>query len=216
MTSSCLLCRSPCLRRSHFCTHCLNELPTLPPGVCRCSLHVTAEAGTLCGQCLGRPPAFSRVISAYAYCYPIDQLLIRYKYQRRLALEPALHSLWRRQLPETGVDALVPIPMHWQRFIWRGFNQAARLAQGVSKEVGVPVMPVLSRQRRQPAQQGLDAPARRSNLRDAFRLKGDVSGLRLALIDDVVTTGATAEAASACLLAGGAADVQVWSLFRTL
>ncbi len=209
---NCLLCRARC-NSTLLCRACLTDLPATPSGLCRCALHPAAEQ--LCGQCLQTPPPFERVIAAYPYGYPLDQLLGRYKYQRQLAMEPALAALWLQHLPDTPVDALVPMPLHWRRQVWRGFNQAARLAVHLARARQLPLLHALRRCHASPPQQALDARRRRDNLSAVFAVQSDVSGLRLALVDDVVTTGASARAASACLLAGGAAQVEVWSLLRT-
>ncbi|MCH8542597.1 MAG: ComF family protein [Alcanivorax sp.] len=178
----------------------------------------------LCGRCLRRPPSFDRVVAPFAYQFPLDVLVLGYKRQRRLALERPLLHLWQTQLAQIANDnlavprpeALVPVPLHWRRLWWRGFNPAARLAETAATTLDIPVLPALIRPAATPSQQGLGASARLRNLRNALVVSRPVTGLHLALIDDVVTTGSTAQAASLALLRAGAARVDVWALARTL
>lgn len=212
----CLLCRAATRSPTSLCSPCRAELTASPEQVCRCGLPSTLAPSALCGSCLGQPPPYSALHSAYLYGYPLDQLLSRFKYNRELALEQALAQLWLARAPVAAVDALVPVPLHWQRYFWRGFNQSARLGQRLARARQIPFLQALKRARAAPTQQGLSAAARKRNLRGAFAVCKPVAGLRLALIDDVVTTTATARSACQCLLDGGAVEVQVWSLCRAL
>jgi len=213
--TACMLCRGPATLAG-LCAGCLAESPALTCPTCRCGLPTATRAGQLCGRCLASPPPFSSIQAAYAYCYPLDHLLTAYKYRRQLQREATLVALWRQHPPRGHVDAMVPMPLHWRRQLWRGFNQSARLAQALMHQTGIPLLPALVRTAAGKDQHALNARQRAANLQGAFLCRRPVTGLRLALVDDVVTTTASARAASTCLLAAGAADVQIWSLFRTL
>lgn len=223
---SCVLCRHSASVQSGLCHSCRATLLPAPAPACRCGLPCpsaapggeTAQAAPLCGSCLARPPAFSRICCAHSYAFPLDQLFNRYKHRRQLSAERALEQLWQAALPFPGPlpDALVPMPSHWRRRWWRGFDPAARLAQQAGEQLALPVLDALRRTRATPRQQGLTAARRARNLRGALVACQPVAGLSLALVDDVVTTGSSAREASALLLASGATDVQVWALARTL
>jgi len=146
---------------------------------------------------------------------------LKYRGERRLA--PALGELAlegaRRTLDLSGYDALVPVPLHPDRLVERGFNQSFLIARVVSEAVGVPVVVALARTRSGPAQVGLADDARRDNVAGVFAAasgaEADVAGLTLLLVDDVLTTGATAEACATVLLEAGAAAVDVLTVART-
>ena len=140
------------------------------------------------------------------------------KHGRRLSLLRHLAGLLAESAPQYlslgDWDGLVPVPLHWTRRWRRGFNQAEVLARAVGRRHELPVLGgALSRVRATPLQQG-DFDARRRNVRDAFAVRREVAGRRLLLVDDVFTTGATANACAAVLLRAGAAEVGVLTLAR--
>ena len=172
----------------------------------------------ICGQCQKKPPAFTSVIAAFAYEDPIRQLIIGLKYQRQLYLARVLGSLLADTLaqePNLSPDIIMPIPLHRSRLRSRGFNQAYEIARFVAKRLHIPLDPwILERNRNTPTQTDLPRRSRAKNVRDAFAVKGDVTDLRIALLDDVMTTGHTANAAALALLRAGAKEVQVWLVAR--
>lgn len=224
MQLPCTLCGKPARARDGICPACIRHMPLLPGSRCRCGLPLTLasaedDQAPLCGRCLERPPPFNRVDCGFAWRFPVDRLISRYKYRGRLYAERPLLTLWQHALqahPPTRPDALVPIPLHWRRQWWRGFNQSQRLAQGLGRQLGLPVSAALARQRATPRQQGLRQSTRRRNLRHAFRVVIPVEGLHLALVDDVVTTGSTTREAAEALLGAGARRVDVWALARVM
>jgi ComF family protein len=137
----------------------------------------------------------------------------RLKYERREDLARCLGVLFDA-CERPRATAVVPIPLHPSRLRERGYDQARLLAQAAAERFCLPLRDALVRHRPTPRQVGLDRGARERNLRAAFSAKGDVTGLRLCLIDDVLTTGATASAAAGALLAAGAARVEVRTLAR--
>jgi ComF family protein len=181
-------------------------------------------AGLRCGQCATQPPAFERVLAPWAYDFPIDSLIARFKHQAKWPLGRLMGELLAQSLQHhfnEGLeppDALVPVPLANRRLRQRGFNQASMLARWLSATLKIPCEEqLLRRVQDTPAQQALDARARRRNLRQAFAITPDaVLGNRhLALVDDVLTTGATAQALARLLLDAGAARVDVYCLART-
>ncbi|WP_028238161.1 ComF family protein [Stutzerimonas azotifigens] len=220
---SCLLCDGPAEVGASLCTGCESELPWLTGQCAVCALPLPTS-GLVCGACLKRPPAFERVEAPWRFAFPVDTLIHRFKHQARWPLGRLMAECQARHLAhafDEGLpvpQALLPVPLATRRLRQRGFNQAGLLADWLSKALGIPVRPgLLRRVQDTPAQQGLDARARRRNLRGAFALAegADVYGQHLALVDDVVTTGATAEALARLLRRAGAARVDVYCLART-
>lgn len=207
-----------------LCADCLPLLPRVTEPICRCGLPHGDDSTTLadpvaplCGRCVRQPPPFSASQAPLQYNFPVDALITRYKHRADLTVERAISPLLAETpLPWVDTDALCPLPVHWRRRWRRGFDQGAHLAHLLGRYWQRPVLPALVRQRATPSQQGLTRRQRQRNLRKAFECQRPVSGLRLILVDDVMTTGSSARAAAQCLLDHGAADVRVWTLARTL
>lgn len=220
----CLLCGQLTDDRRDLCVPCEAELPWLRGACQRCALPLPAE-GLVCGRCLKRPPAFEQVIAPWRYAFPVDALITRFKHQRQWPLGRLLGELLGQHLYhafDQGLprpDWLLPVPLSRARQRRRGFNQAQWLADWLAGPLQLPLATDwLLRIRDTPAQQALDAAARRRNLRQAFALSPrapDLRGRHLALVDDVLTTGATADALARLLRKAGAARVDVYCLART-
>jgi ComF family protein len=171
-----------------------------------------------CEACLRHPPPFVKVHAVGPYAGTLQDAIQRFKYHGQLPLERPLGTL----LIETVLrgwgprpNLVVAVPLHKNRLRARGYNQALQLARQVGRHLGVPVAPeLLRRVRDTAAQQGLDAAARNSNLRGAFAVSHPVSARRILLVDDVMTTGATARECAAVLCAAGASAVEVAVLGR--
>ncbi|MGF6089008.1 ComF family protein [Pseudomonas sp. 18173] len=220
---NCLLCDEIADGTLPVCMACETELPWLGDHCQTCALPLPA-AGLTCGHCLQQPPAFEQVITPWTYSFPVDSLITRFKHNAkwpfgRLLAELLVQYLQHRfedDLPRP--DVLVPVPLASRRLRQRGFNQAAMLAQWLGTGLGIPCDErLLLRPQDTDAQQALNAEARRKNLRNAFALAPGavVKGRHLALIDDVLTTGATAQALARLLMDAGAARIDVYCLART-
>jgi ComF family protein len=157
------------------------------------------------------------VIAAYAYAFPVDRLVQRFKFGGDLTLGRWLgERLAECVAGEPRPDLLVAPPLAARRLRERGFNQALQLASCVGRAIHVPVdRDPLTRVRETSSQAGLGRAARRQNLRGAFHCTRDLRGMRVALVDDVFTTGATAEAIADVLRDAGASDVRTWVVART-
>jgi ComF family protein len=170
-----------------------------------------------CGQCLAVPRAYDRAVAALAYRFPADALVRTLKYRGELASGRVLGTLLARQLRRRGhggVDALVPVPLHHRREAQRGFNQALELARVVGRELGLPFDAGCCQRRRDtPEQARLDASARAGNVRDAFCIRRQPPR-RVAILDDVLTTGSTVEELARTLRAAGTLRVEVWVAAR--
>ncbi|SDG54076.1 comF family protein [Pseudomonas benzenivorans] len=220
---SCSLCDEPADTAQRLCSSCEAELPWLR-GHCRVCALPLPDSGLVCGGCLQRPPSFDRVLAPWRYAFPIDSLITRFKHQAKWPLGRLLGELLSQHLGhafDDGLarpDLLLPVPLADRRQRQRGFNQAALLALWLGEQLQLPAQARwLQRIGDTPAQQQLDAAARKRNLRRAFALSAEsrVTGLHLALVDDVLTTGATAESLARLLKKAGAARVDVYCLART-
>lgn len=203
-----------------LCAGCERILPRLINCCPRCAIafdHPNVHGE--CGACQQHPPAFSHSVALYRYAPPVDHLIRQLKFHRQLGLARVLgERLARRLTPETPrPDLILPVPLHTTRLRERGYNQALEVARPVARALGLPLhLHSLVRVRPTAAQTGMDVGARRKNVRGAFALRPDntVQDLRVALVDDVMTTGSTAEAAAKCLRAAGARAVDVWVIAR--
>ncbi|MBC3364942.1 ComF family protein [Pseudomonas sp. SWRI154] len=220
---SCLLCGESTDTPQPICTPCESELPWLG-GQCSVCAIALPTTGLRCGQCATRAPAYQRVLAPWAYDFPVDSLITRFKHQAKWPLGRLLGELLAQFLQhhfDEGLerpDALVPVPLATRRLRQRGFNQATLLARWLSESLQIPCEDnLLRRIQDTPAQQALDARARHRNLRQAFALMPEAlfKNRHLALVDDVLTTGATAETLARLLLDAGAARVDVYCLART-
>lgn len=219
----CLLCDEAADAALAICTSCEAELPWLG-GHCQvCALPLPSH-GLVCGACLKKPPSFSKVEVPWRYAFPIDSLITRFKHQAKWPLGRLLGELLSQHLQhafDEGLprpDLLLPVPLADKRQRQRGFNQAGLLAEWLSASLQLPLQAHwLQRVVDTPAQQQLDAATRKRNLRKAFALAPGsvVSGLHVALVDDVLTTGATAESLARLLNKAGAARIDVYCLART-
>ncbi len=215
----CRLCRAPGRRGVDLCEACIADLPWLPPGCRQCGQPLAVAGAGLCGRCLARPPAFDGCISLFSYEFPIDQLIQRIKFNSDLAMARSLGLLLSQRLRERlepAPDRVIPVPLHWRRLAKRGFNQALELARPLADTGFVVDGSLCRRIRRTPAQSGLSAARRRRNLRGAFEVTGGVRGRRIAVIDDVMTTGSTLDALARTLKRAGAVRVEAWVIARTL
>jgi len=220
---SCLLCDEVADSAFPICTGCEADLPWLGDHCERCALPMPM-AGLTCGQCLRRPPGFSEVVVPWRYDFPIDSLVTRFKHQGKWPMGRLLAELLGQSLEHRFAeglprpDCLLPVPLASKRLRQRGYNQAAMLARWLGSQLEIAVDErLLLRVLETPAQQGLDAKARQRNLHKAFALAdgGDVDGRHFAVIDDVLTTGATANALARLLMNAGARRVDIYCLART-
>lgn len=219
----CELCDEHSEAGHSLCGHCEADLPWLREQCTTCALPLPTF-DLICGQCLRHPPSFDHVAVPWRFAFPVDSLISRFKHQARWPLGRLLAEQLARHLDhgfDEGLprpDALLPVPLARKRLRQRGFNQAQMLADWLSPALAIPVeKKLLLRIQDTPSQQQLDAASRRRNLRQAFALssKHDVSGRHVAIVDDVLTTGATAEALARLLKRAGAARVDVYCLART-
>lgn len=202
----------------------------LPPHCVLCGSRGQAPCLDLCAGCeasfevaaepvLVGPEPLRRTCAPFAYAWPLDHLVHALKYRGRLATARVLGTLLAGRLAGLGlqqaVDVIVPVPLHPDRHAARGFNQAAELARQLGRRLRLPVAESLAvRRRATPPQVGLQVDERRSNLAGAFGA-GHAAGLRVAIVDDVTTTGSTLQELARALLQAGAQAVDAWCVART-
>ena len=212
----CLLCAAPGANGIDLCAACAAELPRNSSCCARCALPLAVPAA-LCGQCQRKPPPWDAAWAPFRYAWPLDRLESRYKFGRDLAAGRVLGTLWQRQPLALALPELIlPIPLHNGRLRQRGYNQALELARPLARAFDVPLQhDLLQRIRATPAQTELDAATRRRNVRGAFALRRGASlPAHVAVLDDVMTTGATLAECARVLKRAGVLRVDVWALAR--
>jgi ComF family protein len=224
----CIACSTLTPQRSTpFCAVCNPSL--IGPLICcfRCGIPITDwinEHTPVCGRCMvRRVHPIEQSWWAFEYGGAVEQALQRLKYAKDWCIARPLGSLWRPPKSSVGDkvlwDALCPVPLHWHRRIQRGFNQATLIAHVIAKRLDLPLLVNgLFRTRSTSSQVRLRAQERALNVQNAFQVRHPraIQGLRILLIDDVVTTGATVRACARALRRCGAASVSVWSVARRL
>jgi len=180
--------------------------------------------GEKCGSCLRHPPPFDTTVAVWRYSYPVDRLVQALKFHGRLALAPffagALRSVAQRTLAQC-VDIVIPVPLHPERLAERGFNQAAEVARHLTAGTGAERLRArlesraASRVRRTLTQADLPLAARSRNVLGSFACTLNLGGARVAVVDDVMTTGATLGELAKVLKRAGAARVENWVVART-
>ena len=216
LPQDCLLCGAYS-GRAKLCPDCRADLPYHTAAGCpACAM--PALDGHLCGQCLKHPPPFSRTEAAFTYAFPLDRLVLALKYGHQLAVVSLLaDALCARVAGHALPDLLIPMPLHPNRLRERGFNQAHEIARHMAQQLCLPVWPnAATRVIDTAPQASLPLKQRRKNLRGAFACDTRVAGKRVAIIDDVMTSGSTLEALTEVLLKAGAVEVQCWVVARAV
>lgn len=216
---NCLLCKKPLPLFEDFCPGCAADLPVIRAHCPGCGRGITKIASELlCGKCQKQPRPFTRVHALFHYQQPVSTYIHQLKYRNRLDLARTLGSLMADFIKSTDTCAelIMPIPLHPSRLITRGYNQALELARPIAQNLQLPLdYKSLVRTRKTKPQMELSIEARRKNIRNAFAvIDNTVAGKKIALVDDVITTGLTAETATHALLNAGAASVELWVLAR--
>jgi len=200
-----------------WCTPCNRTLPYLDSAHCPiCAL--PTPSGETCGRCIKHPPLFASTTAVFCYTFPIDKLIRALKYGKQLALaqifaEKLLLKVDKNDLP----DYLVPMPLHPAKLRERGFNQSSLLATHIARKLHIELLTdACQRVRNTPSQSALQWKERKKNVHNAFRCDIDLTGKRIALVDDVLTTGSSLNALADALQKRGAGEISAWVVARTL
>jgi len=208
---SCFLCRGRA--GDLICADCDADLPRLDFPLCpRCAL--ASPGGAVCGRCLSGAPHYDATRAALAYDFPADALVHSLKFRGELALAPLLASLLLHRIRDDHVDHVVAIPLSPKRLRERGYNQSVEIARHLRSDRLD--FALCERTRDVRPQMELPYDERQSNVRGAFRCTRALVGARIAVVDDVMTTGATLNEVARTLKAAGAIHVVNWVVARTL
>jgi ComF family protein len=203
-----------------FCAECWKQIEFLGDGGCLiCGIPLIATEEATCGACLAVQPRITRTRAAVAYDDMSRGLAIRLKYGRKVAIARTMARFMAPLVGSSEDTVLVPVPLHRSRLWARGFNQSALIARELSRRLGVPAnATVLRRTRRTPPLKGMSPQQRRKTVGGAFAVKDKeaVAGRRVILVDDVLTTGSTADACARALQRAGAARVELVSWARVV
>ncbi|GEP30284.1 amidophosphoribosyltransferase [Sulfuriferula plumbiphila] len=216
LPQNCLLCGT-FSGRAKLCADCAADLPYHPQACCPVCALPTLN-GAICGHCLKRPPHFGSTRAAYTYAFPLDRLVQSLKYRHNLAVVSLLADTLATQAASHPLpDALIPMPLHPNRLRQRGFNQAHEIARHIARILRLPVLPHAATRIIDTAPQAsLPLNERRKNLRGAFVCDHTLQGKRVAIVDDVLTSGSTLDALAGALLKAGALEVQCWVAARAV
>ncbi|MCG6656414.1 ComF family protein [Halomonas campisalis] len=212
----CAFCLAPGVAGQPWCSACFETLPWNLPA-CPCCAEPQppgALAGRRCGRCLVEPPGFDRTRAPLRYQGEVAALMRRFKFHASPRAGSVLLALFTARLTlEAPPQALLAVPLHPRRARARGFDQADWLACRLARRLGI-VLIRARRRRDTRSQRGLDRRERSRNLRDGFVVDRPLP-LRVALVDDVMTTGATLNALAVACRRAGAQDIEAWAMART-
>ena len=218
--ATCLLCLDPGQPPAlDLCRECEDDLPRNADACPGCAMPLP-ESGAACIHCSARRPAFDAAFVPYRYGFPLVELIHRLKYGGQVAIARILGTVLAHRLFERGtpaVDAIVPVPLHATREARRGYNQAGEIARFAAGIIGVPVLDrVALRPRATEEQAALPASVRRVNVSGAFEALPGCVPSSVAIVDDVMTTGATADALAQALKRAGCRRVEAWAVARAV
>ncbi len=212
----CVLCGA----MSHhgiWCAPCQADLPYLGVGHCPvCAL--PSALGEICGECVKKPPIFKRTTAVFGYQYPVNKLIQNLKYAEQLPLAHALALQLAHKIDHTTLpDYVVAMPLHPERLRERGFNQSLLIAQTVAQCHHLKLLPhACQRTYNTKPQTSLAKEQRIKNMRGAFQCSVDLTDKHIALVDDVLTTGASLGALAVAVQACGANTIENWVVARTI
>lgn len=214
---SCLLCSSWQAGPLGICVGCLDDMPWHMDNACpQCAL--PSSDNMLCGQCLKTPPAFDAARSLFQYRFPLSAVLQQYKYGQLLTIARTMGLLVAEHIGrQSAADCIIPMPLHRRRLQERSFNQSAEIAKVVSEQLHIPLaLQACARIKSTPPQASLPYKQRIRNMQGAFECRAALKDMRVILLDDVMTTGASLDALAKTVKDAGASHVECWVIARTI
>ncbi|MEE8428752.1 MAG: ComF family protein [Gammaproteobacteria bacterium] len=215
---TCALCDGASYQGLDLCNGCYRDLPRIRQACTRCAAPISLTGRSLvCGNCQRKPPCFQGATAPFQYQQPLVYLIHQLKFARQLSIARLLGRLMIEHFANwPGLpDCLIPVPLHPKRLRERGFNQAMEISRVLGKGLNVPVLKRSCRRVRcTVAQSLLPVKKRRANVRNAFQVHGSLKEQHVAIVDDVLTTGNTANELARCLISAGAKRVEVWVVAR--
>ncbi|MGB4812061.1 MAG: ComF family protein [Methylophilaceae bacterium] len=214
-SSQCVLCTAPVKTSKGLCSACFDALPWHNAPQCQqCGL---LSNHPICGQCLKSAPEFDVTVAALRYAFPLDALMQQFKYGSTLQTAHLFADLISAHHAMQNLDLIIPMPLHPKRLKERGFNQSLEIAKLLAKQQNIPIdYHCCARTKYTAPQASLPLKERVKNIKGAFACHIDLTGKRIAIIDDVMTTGASLNELAKTLKKAGAAHVECWVVARTL
>ncbi len=201
-----------------FCESCASQLPYLDHACSHCSQPFSGF-NDVCGACLSKPPLFDKCFCAFEYLPPISDEICRLKYANQPQLAKRLALLFAEELIQKEItlpEALICVPMHSSSLRIRGFNQSQEIARHLSALLNLPLVTgSLIKAKPTTRQTTATFSQRKKNLKNSFKVNKPIAFKHIALVDDVVTTGATAEEIAKIIKKNGVDYLQVWGIART-
>jgi len=216
----CIVCKQAEPQDNHpCCTTCYLTLPFQTHACAQCGQRFAANSDH-CGRCINKPPSFDACFCPFEYQGVIKTQIQNFKYHEQLEIAPQLAQLMEYELHTNGIelpDILIPVPLHISRLRSRGYNQSQLLANALAKRLNIPVdNNIIAKHRKTSPQAELSLKKRSNNLKSSFKIKKRCSLKSVAIIDDVVTTGSTANEIAKTLKKNGVNYIQVWGLAHTI
>ena len=216
----CLQCKSAIKPSSGpFCTPCYLQLPFQGNNCTQCGQQYSS-GHDYCGRCLSSPPSFDQCFCPFEYKSGIKELICNIKYREKPSLAEHAAQLLAREIIEQEIElpqAIIPVPMHLKRLRSRGYNHANLIAKQLSRILDIThIDDLVAKTKPTLTQAGLSLKKRKTNLKNSFELTKNTDFKRIAIIDDVMTTGATAEEIAKILKKNGVDYIQVWGIAHTL
>ncbi len=226
LKSACVLCGEAVSNTISLCNDCRDDFPKLENACHQCGLPLESanEHDVVCGQCFKHPTAVDYTLCLYHYQIPLDYLITELKYNQKLSHAAILAALFLARLSKEPTKSLpeviLPVPLHKNRLIKRGFNQSIEIARPIAKQLSIPIgLDLVRRKRQTRTQTDLTALERKKNIRGCFEVtkQENLSVYdHIVIIDDVVTTGSTANELATLLKKSGVKKVGVWSVARAI
>ena len=212
----CQICAIPVTSHRDYCPHCWSEFARIPNACNLCGLPNHAK-GSVCPVCLLHPPPWQRMIAPLSFNGHTKNEIHRFKYQHQLQVAQMLLHTLHASFDKQDIQVLIPVPLHKSRLLERGYNQSEEITRVLSEYLDIPIdRSCLRRVRATQPQAGLSPGKRRQNIRQAFEYLPQQPYHKVAVVDDVITSGSTMTEICRLLRRKGVQHIQVWSLARTL